>query len=173
MRNPTRLLGVERYIGELISRHRGGGVLVDTNLLLLFFVGGYDRGLVERFRRTQDRFVAADYETLAGVLGEFERVVTTPHILTEVSNFMGQLTGRAKVECFEFLARSIPAMRETHIAGEELAQRGPFVKLGITDASILEVAAEPYLVLTDDFRLYNYLANQGTDVLNFNNLRSL
>lgn len=64
-------------------------------------------------------------------------------------------------------------MRETHVAGTDLVQREPFVKPGITDVSIIEVAAAPYLVLTDDFRLYNFLADRGTDVLNFNNLRSL
>lgn len=146
---------------------------MDTNLLLLFFVGGYDRSLVERFRRTADRFVASDFDTLANLLMGFERIVTTPHILTETSNLLGQLSGRARIECFGWLARGIPNMRETHVAGAELAQLEPFVKLGITDASVIEVAAAPYLVLTDDFRLYNFLANRGTDVLNFNNLRSL
>jgi hypothetical protein len=64
-------------------------------------------------------------------------------------------------------------MRETYVAGADLARREPFVKLGITDTSVIEVAAAPYLVLTDDFRLYNFLADRGTEVLNFNNLRSL
>ncbi len=64
-------------------------------------------------------------------------------------------------------------MRETYVVGADLAQRGPFVELGITDTSVIEVATAPYLVLTDDFRLYNFLADRGTDVLNFNNLRSL
>lgn len=164
---------MENYIQELVSKHYRGGVLVDTNVLLLFLVGGYDRTLIERFSRTADRFIASDFDTLVGVLGSFERVITTPHILTETSNFLGQLFGRDKVGCFEWLARSIPTMRETHVAGAELVRREPFVKLGITDASIIEVAAEPYLVLTDDFRLYNFLANKGIDVLNFNNIRSL
>jgi rRNA-processing protein FCF1 len=164
---------VEQYVDELISRHRSGGVLVDTNLLLLFFVGGYDRSLIERFPRTRNKFVPADFTVLAGLLEGFERTVTTPHILTEVSNLMGQLTGRARTECFAWLARSIPAMRETYVAGAELARRESFVRLGITDTSIIEIAAEPYLVLTEDFRLYNFLATQGIDVLNFNHIRAL
>jgi hypothetical protein len=97
---------VEQYVSELVTRHRGGGVLVDTNLLLLLFVGGYDRGLVERFPRTADRFVSVDYDTLAGLLSGFRQIVTTPHILTETSNLIGQLTGRAKVECYAWLTRA-------------------------------------------------------------------
>jgi rRNA-processing protein FCF1 len=164
---------VEQYVSELVSRHRGGGVLVDTNLLLLFFIGGYDRDLVERFPRTADRFISADYDTLAALLGSFQQIVTTPHILTETSNFMGRLTGHVRDECFTYLARSIPALREMHVAGTELVRRAPFVPLGITDTSIIEVAAEPYLVLTDDAVLYNFLATRGVDVLNFNNIRTL
>jgi hypothetical protein len=164
---------VEAYTRELVSRHRRGGILVDTNLLLLFFVGGYDRSLVERFPRTADRFVSTDFDTLAGLLGGFEHTVTTPHILTEVSNLMGYLTGHARVEGFAWLARSIPAMRETYVAGAELAGHKSFIRLGITDTSIIEIAAEPYLVLTDDFRLYNYLATQNRAVLNFNHIRVL
>ena len=146
---------------------------MDTNLLLLFLIGGYDRSLVERFPRTANRFVSADFDTLASLLGGFERIVTTPHILTETSNFVGQLSGRVKAGCFARLAHNIPAMREAYIAGEDLVRHEPFVKLGITDASIIEVASEPYLVLTDDFRLYNFLATRGIDVLNFNNIRPL
>lgn len=51
---------------------------MDTNLLLLFYVGGYDRSLIERFPRTADRFVSADFDTLNGVLGGFDKVVATP-----------------------------------------------------------------------------------------------
>ncbi|MBA2691281.1 MAG: hypothetical protein H0U65_02135 [Rubrobacter sp.] len=162
---------MEQYVRELASRHRRSGVLVDTNLLLLFYVGGYDRSLVERFPRTADRFVAEDFDTLNSVLGGFEKVVTTPHILAETSNFLAQLHGYAKIGCFELFARSIPALREDYTDGAELSRQPVFVKLGITDTSIIEAAA-PYLVLTDDHRLYNFLADRGVDVLNFNHLRS-
>jgi len=134
-------------------------VLVDTNLLLLLYVGGYDRSLVERFSRTADRFVSSDYDTLDGVLGRFTRIVTTPYILAEVSNLLGLIGGRARKGCFELFARSIRTLAEQQVPSTRLAQTEQFVSLGITDSSILEVAAAPYLVLTDDFRLYNHLAH--------------
>jgi len=64
-------------------------------------------------------------------------------------------------------------MREAQVAGVALARRESFVRLGIADMSIIEIAAEPYLVLTEDFRLYNFLAFQNRDVLNFNHIRGL
>lgn len=128
---------MEEYVEELVSRYRGSGVLVDTNLLLLLFVGGYDPGLIERFRLTMDRFVAADFDTLSTVLSAFDRIVTTPHILTETSNLLGQLTGRARIGCFGHLARSIPSMRETYVPSADLVEQQAFVEIGITDTSIL------------------------------------
>jgi hypothetical protein len=166
---------VEEYVRGLISQHSRSGILVDTNVLLLFFVGRYDRELVERFGRTADRFVSRDYDTLVGFLQGFERIVTTPHILTETSNLMGHLSGRAKAGCFALLVRSFETVRETYVPSAELAQRAPdsFGKLGITDTAILEAAAEPYLVLTDDFSLYNRLTSKGLAAVNFNHLRDL
>jgi hypothetical protein len=128
---------------------------------------------VERFSRTANRFISSDFDTLDGVLRGFTSIVTTPYILTEVSNLLGLIGGRARRGCFELSARSIPNLSEQQVASSKLARAEQFVDLGITDTSILEVAAAPYLVLTDDFRLYNHLAHRGIDLLNFNNLRAL
>jgi hypothetical protein len=163
---------VEQYVNSLLGRYRSAGVLVDANLLLLYVVGAYDRGQVERFRRTRDRFAAEDFDTLSHVLVQFDKVVTTPHILTEVSNMMGQMSGYVRDGSFELFARSVSLMTEKHTAATDLSKNPTFVKFGITDASIRDVASG-YLVLTDDLPLYGYLAGQSVDVLNFNNLRPL
>ncbi len=163
---------MEQYVNSLCARYRSAGVLVDANLLLLHAVGAYDRGQIERFRRTRDRFVAEDFDTLTRVLRRFDKVVTTPHILTEVSNMMGQLSGRVREGSFELFARSILSMTEKHTAAADLSKNPAFVRFGITDAAIRDVASG-YLVLTDDLPLYGYLAGQSVDVLNFNNLRPL
>ena len=36
----------------LIEKYASRGVLVDTNILLLFVVGAFDRELIPRFKRT-------------------------------------------------------------------------------------------------------------------------
>lgn len=163
---------MEQYVDSLFARYRSAGVLVDANLLLLYVVGVYDRGQVERFRRTRDRFVAEDFDTLTSVLGRFDKVVTTPHILTEVSNMMGQLSGHVREGSFELFARSVLSMKESYTPVAALSRNPAFVKFGITDASIRDIASG-YLVLTDDFPLSNYLRSQSLDVLNFNNIRPL
>jgi hypothetical protein len=45
-----------------------------------------------------------------------------------------------------------------------------FVRFGLTDASIAGVARNRYLVLTDDFRLSNFLRSERQDVVNFNHI---
>ncbi len=165
---------MDQYVGSLIGRYRSAGLLVDTNVLLLHFVGAYEPGLIERFARTKNRgFVPEDFYTLGRVIEQFERVVATPHILTEVSNWLGYLEDPAKSACFRRLAEAVRLMREPLTPASTLSLDPAFVLFGITDASIRDAAAGTYLVLTDDLPLADYLGRQGVDVLNFNNIRLL
>ncbi|MDP9487570.1 MAG: hypothetical protein M3Q49_17595 [Actinomycetota bacterium] len=164
---------MEQIVGPLVGRYRTAGVLVDTNLLLLYFVGAYDPALVARFKRTADRFAPEDFDTLVVFLERFERFVTTPHVLTEVSNLMGQLSGTARAECFALFARTISSMHEYRAPAITLSTNAAFGTFGITDTAIMDASPGTYLVLTDDLPLYAYLSNQGVDVLNFNNIRPL
>lgn len=165
---------MDQYAEHLIGRYRSAGVLVDTNLLLLYFVGLYDQGLIERWGRTNDRFVSVDYDTLLLLLERFDRWVVTPHVLTEVSNLLGYLAEPAKTECRQLFGQTIRSlMEEKRTSGDVLSKHHIFLSLGIADASIADAAAGLYLVLTDDFDLYGYLANEGIGVLNFNEIRYL
>ena len=51
------------HIRELIARYSRKGILIDTNILLLYFIGSFDPGLISSFKRTA-RFSVEDYETL-------------------------------------------------------------------------------------------------------------
>jgi hypothetical protein len=149
-------------------------VLVDTNLLLLYFVGLYDRGLIERFGRTKDRFVSVDFDTLLLLLEQFDRLIVTPHVLTEVSNFLGYLEEPARTRCLALFGEIIRGlMEEKRTPGVELSEHPAFLPFGIADASISDAAGTSYLVLTDDLNLYGFLVNRGAGVLNFNEIRTI
>jgi hypothetical protein len=152
------------------ARYRSAGVLVDTNLLLLYFIGANDPSDISRFKRTM-QFRAEDYRLLVRVLGAFRRIVTTPHIVTEVSNLAGQLTGRTRDGFFARLAAGLSSMDEEHTEATTLARADTFVRFGITDTALFHQARGRYLVLTDDFRLSQYLVSQRVDAVNFNHLR--
>ena len=104
----------------------------------------------------------------------FERLITTPHILTEVSNFLGQLKEPARSQCFHIFAQHVVLLADEYMPSvQSLAEKPEFVQFGITDTSVVEVAAEPYLVLTTDARLNAHLAQKGIASLNYNNFRPL
>lgn len=91
-------------LASQIRAYQRSGVLVDTNLLLVYFVGLYDTAtgyrIINAFRYTKGTYTAGDFEILLSFLQRFRTVVTTPHILAEVSNSLsGELTEPARDLC--------------------------------------------------------------------------
>jgi hypothetical protein len=160
------------YVSGLLQQYRSAGVLLDTNILLLFFVGSLDPEQIPRCKRTKI-FAVEDYDTLSGLLTSFEQVVTTPNILTEVSNLSGQFSGQLKDDYFALFAQGIMLLEEHYIRSADIAGTHQFWRLGITDAGIFHLVRGKYLTITDDFALSQYLRTQGADVLNFNEIRPL
>ncbi len=74
------------WMEELIYKYSNKGLLIDTNILLLYFVGSFDRQHIEKFKRTS-QFTIKDFDYLVILLDRFDTLVTTPNILTEVNNF--------------------------------------------------------------------------------------
>ena len=157
---------------RLMQRYRSRGVLADANILLLYFIGGFSREQISRFKRTR-QFTAGDYDLLVRLLAHFDSVITTPNILTEVNSLSGQLGEPVKTQYFEQFARGIRTLDEQYVASESAARLDEFPKLGLTDSGIMHLAKSKYLVLTDDFKLARFLEGAGIDVLNFNHIRSL
>ena len=159
-------------IREMVARYVQKGILVDTNILLLYFVGSFDPNLISSFKRTL-QFTVEDFDTLLLLLDPFDKFITTPNILTEVSNLSGQLGEPARTPFFQTLAEKFILMEERYIESSDAAQQEEFVKLGLTDTGILKLSKDQYLVLTDDFRLSQFLQKKDVDVINFNHVRVL
>lgn len=157
---------------QLAQRYSSQGVLVDTNILLLYFVGDFNRELIPRFKRTC-RFTAEDYDRLKRLLAWFREIVATPNVLAEVNSLSGQLGEPDRTEYFHSFARGIRTLDEQYVASEDVSTIEQFPKLGLTDSGILYLARGRYLVLTDDFKLEQFLRKAEIEVLNFNHIRSL
>jgi rRNA-processing protein FCF1 len=147
------------------------GLLIDSNLLLLLFVGQYDPTRIQKFKRT-DQFTIRDYELLADYIEQFKEVVTTPSVLTEVSNLLGQLPENLRYYFWQHFARGLKNLHECYTPSQQLGDEKAFPKFGLTDMAILRAASGEYRVLTDDLRLTQYLLSENIDVINFNHLRS-
>jgi rRNA-processing protein FCF1 len=168
----------EQTVVALISRHRQRGVLVDTNLLLLFLVGVFDPRYISRYIRTAS-YDEEDFNVLAQVLQTFRRIIVTPHILTEVSNLSRDIDRGRRYEFFLFLASLLNALSghflidEQHRPAKLISTESEFPLLGLTDAAIIHRAAHHHNpVLTDDRGLSERLERRGIDRLNFQDLRT-
>lgn len=161
-----------------IRKYSRSGVLVDTNLLLVYIVGLYDvingYQLVNTFRYTKGDYKPGDFDVLDAFLKNFEVRITTPHILTEVSNsIIGGLNPPARGACLGLIQETIPAaFREHHAPANELLAEDLFQTYGVADMGILRSAvAGSYLVLTDDGRLSPYLNHVGIDTINLDEIK--
>lgn len=159
------------YELDLLQRHANSGVLIDTNILILLVLGSYDKKQIEVFKRTRV-FVVEDYDTLVSFVGHFAQIITTPNIITEASNILGQLPENIKFGAFNKLKDLIYILKEEYVTSKNASSSPEFIRFGVTDATILAVSQVPYLVLTDDFRLSQYLQSKGVDVINFNHIRT-
>lgn len=157
-------------ISNLLKRYKRKGILVDTNIVLLWFVGAANRDRIAKFPRTQ-QFSAEDYELLKRILSQFDSIVTTPNILTEVNNLANKLTGDDRDNFFKNFASIVDGLVEVYLESRRLVKLEKFAEYGLTDAGIIDLVANQYLVLTDDFKLANYLQKNAIDVINFNHLR--
>ena len=68
--------------GALIEKHRAKGVLVDSNLLVLFLVGGVNRKRILDCKRTRGEFTIADFDLLQSLITWFGKLIGTPHVLS-------------------------------------------------------------------------------------------
>jgi len=157
---------VNSYAELIISSSRKDGIIVDTNLLLLLIVGMVDPSRIEEFKRTR-KFTAIDFDTVASIVSLYSKIITTPHILSEVSDLLESI-GRDKQLFFENFADSISnGMIENHIEIDSLIAQDEFFLLGVADTGIFELAKQKYLVLTDDLPLTLILESNKLFVINF------
>ena len=74
--------------------------------LLVFLTGASDPRLFGRFKRVSS-YTIKDYELLVRLLRSFTVLLTTPHILTEVSNLANNLPERSKSDWYQNFAKLI------------------------------------------------------------------
>ena len=76
------------------------GLLIDTNLLVLYTVGTVNQSRIENFKRTS-QYSEQDYGLLLRVIPKITPLYTVAHVMAEVSN-LTDLSGAER-----FLARHV------------------------------------------------------------------
>lgn len=148
--------------------YRGKDLIIDTNLWLLLLVGGFDKKMITSFKRTRI-FTEADYDTILSFSKNFN-IVVTPNITTEISNLTENWNKSKNSKFFSYWKSIINSMNETYLHTEK-AMGSCFLKLGLTDSAIYEIAKNGCIVITVDFDLYSFLISNNVLALNYNHFR--
>jgi hypothetical protein len=155
---------------EQITAYYRTGILLDANLMVLYIVGSYDIHLIGKHKRT-DTFIKDDFTFINRLLKNFATRITTPHILTEVSNLTEGLLQHSDKGFATHFRNIIPHHHEQYETSVNLSGIPAFPKFGLADSSVMQVAQDGNLVLSVDSRLCSYLSNIGLPAFNYNHIR--
>ena len=149
------------------------GIFIDANLLVLLVVGATDQALISKHRRLR-RFMVEDYERLIELIRQAGQVFLTPNTLTEASNLLAQHPNPERSRFFAVLRRIIGKSEEIVVASKTASRNNAFVRLGLTDAALLEVVSEETPLVTVDLELFRAAFATGkVAALNFTHLQAL
>ncbi len=154
------------YLSSLVVKYKNQGVFVDSEILLLYIVGSKDPRLVRKFGRTAN-FDENDFNPVSEFIESFNLKITSPHILTEVSDLLGESN-----DFHTILEVYINTSEEKNLSSREVAKCDSFLKFGLADSAIVEISQNSHLVFTADNRFYGYLTNSGIDAVSFDQLKS-
>ena len=163
------------YIRGIIIEYKSKGIIIDTNLLILFIVGKYDILYIEKCNRVKDKkYTVDDYKFINNLLSLFYKIYVTPHVLAELSNLsFKDIKDQAFLEYFEYVLKIIKATLEVHISKDIILDIPMFKKFGFADTSIFELATKENLpVITDDLKLHHYLIGFGIRSINMDSIRA-
>ncbi len=146
------------------------GLLIDSNLLVLFTVGTVNPVRIPSFKRTS-RYDRDAFDLLVRVMSRYDQIYTVAHVMAEVSN-LTDLNGQERLQARRILATTVALFEEPHVASSEAAGAAPYEDLGLADSAISIVARQTKCsVLTDDLGLYLSLLREDLPAVNFTHLR--
>ncbi len=161
---------------DLLTWQEISGLLIDTNLLVLFVVGSVNRNRIQNFKRTR-KYSKGDFDLLLRIIQFFKKrsksIYTITQVIAEVSN-LTDLEGPERSQARRVLKSTLEVLHEPEISSVKASQSFKYERLGITDSAIAVTAREyKCAVLTDDLDLYYALATDGIAALNFTHLQAL
>ncbi len=121
-------------------------LIIDTNILLLFFVGVFNRDYINQCSLTEGKYTPDDFDLLIKIISYFQpEIIITPNILTEISNqSKNSIKDPYFTNYFNIIIDKLRGYKEHHIVLQKMI--GLDIKVlsdfGFTDMSIAETAKE-------------------------------
>jgi hypothetical protein len=145
-------------------------LLLDTNLLLFFLAMHVDLAILREFKRLSS-FRGSDLKPLQDLVEEFSALITTPHVLTEVSNFIDQAPIKWRPQLIGALRTFIMDQEEYFQASSSLARMPEFAHLALAETALVALSRRAS-VATLDYDLYWRIVQSGGAAIDFNLVRN-
>ena len=143
-------------------------VALDTNVFLLFLVGLADRAAIAHHKRLA-AYDAHSYDVLCKLLTSYDEIIVSPGCLAETTNLLDSDKG-SRQRCYQMLKELIlsgEGFSERHVPTDKVVEQRPFMWLGFTDASYVELADQGIPVITADLKLYLQVVEKNEESVNF------
>jgi hypothetical protein len=101
------------------------------------------------------------------ILSDYDRIITSPNILTEVDNILNRITGEDKYKYLLLVKTIYKQTIEKYIKTETVSRNWFFGALGITDSAILMMAKESALLISGDSSLCDYAKSLSIKTFDF------
>lgn len=145
-------------------------VALDTNILLLLLIG---QVMVKVANKRLRQYTDEDFAILASCLDARDRIVVTPHVLTEVSNIADYgLDGRWRLAIPDAIALMAGDALEIYAPSKDITLDPEFPRLGLADCAWLACLDTTTTFITDDLALFNASVSRGLKSINFTHLRN-
>jgi predicted nucleic acid-binding protein len=141
-------------------------VIIDSNIFILFLAGQINENKIEKYTRNS-LYTKEDYYLLLNILTEYDKIITSPNILTEVDNILNRITGEDKYKYLVLVKSIYKQTIEKYIKTETVAQNWFFDSLGITDSSLLMMAKDCELLISGDSSLCDYAKSLNIKTFDF------
>ena len=144
-------------------------LLLDTNLLLFFLVTQVNLDMLRTFKRVRG-FSASDLQPLRDMVEAFSALITTPHVLTEVSNFVDQAPLPWRPQLIAALQKFAREQQERYERSADLVLRDEFKQLALADTALLSLS-DKVSIATLDYELYGRIVARGGKAIHFDHVR--
>jgi hypothetical protein len=141
-------------------------VIIDTNIFILFLAGQINENKIKNYTRNS-LYTKEDYYFLLNILSNYDRIITSPNILTEVDNILNRITGEDKYKYLILVKTIYKQTIEKYIKTETISQNWYFDTLGITDSVILMMAKESELLISGDSSLCDHAKSLNIKTFDF------
>lgn len=162
-------------IRDFVYKYPTEGIIVDTEVFCLLLLGKYDADLIEKNPLTKGRFFRDDIEILDNILYFFKRIIVTPFVISELSNWSRKHIKEPILS--RYLQSTIHLLEK---AGEATIPLNDLLKVdltlvsrfGFTDMAMFKISeAQNVPVITVDVPFFTY-SIEKIPIINFTNIRA-